>query len=67
MELLFKQAGITLVVWTQQESLLSARNKLNKTLALRAEIQKVEYFNKSLVKFGAFESPYCLADRKSVV
>ena len=36
MELLFKQAGITLVIWAKKESLLAARNKLNATLNARS-------------------------------
>ena len=59
MELLFEQAGITLVIWTKDESLFSARRKLKKTLDARANIKQRVPLDIPFVKFGTFESPLC--------
>lgn len=59
MELLFKQAGITLVIWTKDESLFSARSKLKKTLKARATIKQRVPLTMPFVKFGTAELPHC--------
>jgi predicted component of viral defense system (DUF524 family) len=59
MELLFKQAGITLVIWTKDESLFSARSKLNKTLVARSATEPTGPLTIPFVKFGAVELAHC--------
>jgi predicted component of viral defense system (DUF524 family) len=59
MELLFEQAGITLVIWTKDESLFSARSKLKKTLNARATIKQRVPLTIPFVKFGTAELPHC--------
>jgi hypothetical protein len=59
MELLFEQAGITLVIWTKDESLFSARSKLKKTLNARATIEQSVPLTIPFVKFGTAELPHC--------
>tara|TARA_R110001583_G_scaffold32576_3_gene110864 strand:+ start:1047 stop:3380 length:2334 start_codon:yes stop_codon:yes gene_type:complete len=61
MELLFKQAGITLVIWAKKESLLAARNKLNATLNARSGTSFKSNFTIAYAKFGSAELPHCQA------
>ncbi len=61
MELLFKQDDITLVIWTKTESLTSARNKLNKTLADRSSVKEFSSATLPFIQFGQVALPYCQA------
>ena len=61
MELLFKRAGVTLVIWTKKESLFTARNKLNKTLSARSSAKPNSNLMIPFVKFDSTELPHCQA------